>query len=872
MAHSTITFTAGELSTYYASRLPNLKQVHSAEWRGPCPIHGGTRDSFAVQRLTGCWFCHSDCNRGGGIIELERALGNTDFRTARDEVFRIVGRVSSLNRNTRAKWHSTATYTYTDEMGSPLFRIFRLEPDDRAARDKKFYIERFESGSWIKGLGSTRRVPYHLPAILNAEQVFISEGEKDADTVAAMGLVSTTCPLGAGKWTGEYSPYFKGKHAIVLMDNDDAGRAHATQVATEILPVAATVRVLELPDLPPKGDVSDWRSSGGTREQLLELVGRTPCLTEGTLEELIRTWKTERSPANNKNRPQARSFPFEIKDEGVFFLKEDRNGSLDRIRLAARVDVVAATRDIAGENWGRWLTWRDEEGRLHKWAMPMELLASDAGAVRTRLFSEGLPFIATSANLREKFIEYLQTAPTHNRVRSVARMGWHDGAYVLPDYTIAAEGSEDVLYQTPHEVTHHWRVNGDAAGWRANIGYRCSGNSRLIIAVSAGFAGPLLSLVNAESGGIHFHGATSSGKTTALLVGGSVCGGGGPAGFLQTWRTTINGLEAMAEAHNDGTLFLDELAQVDPADAASVAYLLGNGQGKARMTRNIGVRTRLRWTLLFVSAGETTLAEHAASAGKNVKGGAEVRLLNIEAEAGQFGLFEELHGTTSPDAFARALKEAALRYYGTPFRAFLELLTSKRGEVEKLIRKAREEFINRFAPAGSSGEVKRAAERFALIGAAGELATEWDLTGWQDGEAIRAAERCLREWVAGRGTTGASDMEGAVRQVRAFFEINGSSRFQPLKSSVETNPERIMNRAGFTRSNVDGETEYLILPEVFRREVCRGHSHQAVLRELDKRGFLVRDPENLTIKPRLPELGSVRVYCIRAAILNGGEC
>ena len=77
------------------------------------------------------------------------------------------------------------------------------------------------------------------------------------------------------------------------------------------------------------------------------------------------------------------------------------------------------------------------------------------------------------------------------------------------------------------------------------------------------------------------------------MVGGSVCGGGGKTGFAQTWRTTINGLEATAEAHNDGTLFLDELAQVDPRDAAETAYLLANGQGKARMTRSISARRKL---------------------------------------------------------------------------------------------------------------------------------------------------------------------------------------------------------------------------------------------------------------------------------------
>src|SRR5260370_5409484 len=82
----------------------------------------------------------------------------------------------------------------------------------------------------------------------------------------------------------------------------------------------------------------------------------------------------------------------------------------------------------------------------------------------------------------------------------------------------------------------------------------------------------------------------------------------------------------------------------------------------------------------------------------------------------------------------------------------------------------------------------------------------------------------------------------------------------------------VVNRAGFRRKTADGETEYLVFLETFRKEVCIGFSYRAVLKELDRRNLLVRERPNMTIKPRLRELGSVRVYCIRAAILEGEEC
>jgi putative DNA primase/helicase len=118
-----------------------------------------------------------------------------------------------------------------------------------------------------------------------------------------------------------------------------------------------------------------------------------------------------------------------------------------------------------------------------------------------------------------------------------------------------------------------------------------------------------------ESGGFHFRGDSSSGKTTALKVAASVYGG---ASYLQRWRTTDNALEAIAAQHCDGLLILDELAQVDPKTAGECAYMLANEQSKARATRTGTPRARLSWRLLFLSAGELGLADHMAEGMKRM--------------------------------------------------------------------------------------------------------------------------------------------------------------------------------------------------------------------------------------------------------------
>src|ERR1039458_3674381 len=124
-------FTPAEISRYYAARVPHLKQRLAAEWRGPCPIHSGKDDNFAVNAATGQAFCQSQCGRGWDILSLEMEIsGHSDFATAKSAVFEIVGRDQSPNGNRRARIFTT--YDYRDETGETLYQVCRMEPKDRS--------------------------------------------------------------------------------------------------------------------------------------------------------------------------------------------------------------------------------------------------------------------------------------------------------------------------------------------------------------------------------------------------------------------------------------------------------------------------------------------------------------------------------------------------------------------------------------------------------------------------------------------------------------------------------------------------------------------------------------------------------------------
>ncbi|MGD0826837.1 MAG: toprim domain-containing protein [Desulfobaccales bacterium] len=162
-------------------------------------------------------------------------------------------------------------YDYHDADGKLVFQVCRYQ----TLTGKTFRQRRPDPqnpGKWIWKTRGMSLVPYRLPQVLKDDTVFVVEGEKDVAAIERLGFTATTNPGGAAKWRKEYTPYFQGKKVIILPDNDKAGRAHALDVARHLHGVAASVKVVELPDLPSKGDVSDWLAAGGTVEQLLALV------------------------------------------------------------------------------------------------------------------------------------------------------------------------------------------------------------------------------------------------------------------------------------------------------------------------------------------------------------------------------------------------------------------------------------------------------------------------------------------------------------------------------------------------------------------------------------------------------------------------
>ncbi len=558
--------------------------------------------------------------------------------------------------------------------------------------------------------------------------------------------------------------------------------------------------------------------------------------------------RQKKRAADRKDRKRRRAFPFKNEDGQLWreVETEGEDGAKSKrwVPIGSELHVLALTRNSEGEDWGRLVEVIDRDGARHLWAVPQAMHAGAGEAIFSELLRLGWePASGRGRKWRDDLRDFLMGAEPDKRVRCVVRIGWNGEAYVLPDGAIsAAPGAEEVILQAPERIDHALNVAGTLAEWQAEVAARVTGNSRLVLAVSAAFAAPLLAITGDDGGGFHLRGASSSGKSTALAVAGSVWGGGGTRGYVQSWRATDNGLEALSSLHNDCLLCLDELSQIDSKAAGQAAYMLGNGVGKARAGREGQARKSHEWRLLFLSNGEVGLSDKISESGGRIAAGMEVRVIDLRADAGAgFGIFEDLHGAPDPAAFAQSLKAAAGRVYGAAARAFLRNVAADLAQVRECVSGARKAFLASALPSGADGQVRRVADRFALVAAAGELATVQGVTGWPESTAANAALRCFRDWLAERGGIGASEVSDAKARLRREIEVNGHSRFLPWRPDsrtvIRTNALGYVQRAEDEQLDA-APTFYLHASGV--AEVLKGLDRKTVLEGLAAEGVIVR--------------------------------
>ena len=784
-----------------------------------------------------------------------------DLKTARKNVSDVIGRPRAHNDRSASQQRDAgrlvATYDYTDESGKLLFQVLRYQP-------KRFTQRKpgEDAGNkWVYTVKGIRQVPYRLPALLKAETVFVVEGEKDVHTLEEWEFTATCNACGARKWTRAHSIPLAGKDVVILPDNDDEGREHARIVAESLTGIAKRCRVVDLPNLPPKGDVTDWKTNGGTKEKLIELLADQAESSEEFSDSV---------PEDSEDIPRFRN-----NDRGVWFINPD-SAKKDKL-ICPPFNILAMTRQRSGRNYGKLVRFWNREGKQRDCIVNDASLAGDGKEGLLPLIDMGFRPHRDRVSL-DRLRDYIYYARPEKTAICVSKLGWENGTtFVLPEQSFGPAG-EEILFEGADQLDHKYKASGDLVMWQQLVSRFCRGNSRLMFAVSAAFAPPLLDIIGADTAGFHFCGPSSIGKSTALLAGGSVWGGSSKNGFLETWNGTAGGFEARANLHNDALLCLDEIGEVSDKLASEIIYALGNGRGKMRMNERLQSVGNTQFKLIFLSTGERTLQEILQSAGKQSKGGQEVRMLQIDADAGAgkgMGMFETLHGFAKPGQLADAVIDGAKKAYGAPIIPFLKMLARERDQVASRVQSRRSSFGDK-VPKDASGEVGRGAKAFGLVAAAGELATELGITGWKPGDATGAAQVCFQSWIESRGGTGSHDTRICLEKIRTFLLTN-PRRFQNMTPArrggvepLDPEDEAIIDRAGLKSYHEDGWHHFVLKP-VFIDEICRGYDYRTVAKTMIEAGCLERTGANLTDRKRIPGAGNSHVFHVTPKFLDAPD-
>ncbi len=248
--------------SFFKKYLTDFKKIGGDGYKSICPFHDEKNASFNFNNKDGRYYCHG-CGKKGDFLHFYGKINGLDTRHDFGKILRGISDDFGIPWEEK-KSRIVKTYDYQDTDGNLFFQVCRMLPKDFRQRRPD------GQGGWVWNLRGIEPILYKLPQILTADEVVIVEGEKDSDNLMELGFTATTSPMGAKKWRAEYNESLKGKQVVLIPDNDLEGKEHMTRVAQSLNGYAKSLKWLELPDLPSKGDVTDFISTFDNKEDAAE--------------------------------------------------------------------------------------------------------------------------------------------------------------------------------------------------------------------------------------------------------------------------------------------------------------------------------------------------------------------------------------------------------------------------------------------------------------------------------------------------------------------------------------------------------------------------------------------------------------------------
>ncbi|WP_180080978.1 MULTISPECIES: DUF927 domain-containing protein [unclassified Acinetobacter] len=543
-----------------------------------------------------------------------------------------------------------------------------------------------------------------------------------------------------------------------------------------------------------------------------------------------------------------------IMDSGLYLIKEKRDddGEVKQTRtfISHSAIILGEARSLNNDNWKRVIRFHDKDNTQHTILVPYEHFMGEAQEALKIIANHGL-MPPRQAYKKNVFINYIQDYPIEHRFRCVDRAGWYGNNFVTTNRTYGNSNDEELLFHS--DMKDPYSTLGSFDEWQ-KLSQLIEPHSLAVLAFSCAFSGQLVTPLAIESGGFHIYGTSTDGKSTITKASCSVWGK--PKDVSKSWRTTDNALENDAELRNDSFLNLDELRQATAKAVNDIVYMLTGEKGKARGSKSGKNRDTKEFSLMYTSTGEIALEDHLRRGNIELDAGLLLRFAHLSSDAGKgYGVFECINYGSNSSDLGNRINELAAKHYGHAGIKWLEYLTRDKDAVMQKAQELLDSFIEQHTQA-KNGQANRVLRRFALVAVAGELATLAGITGWQQGRAFEAVAQCFNTWLNSLG--GGENMEETkiLEHIKAFFESNGTSRFEDLTVIRQADGEvirpRIHNRVGY----YDPESKvYLVSTIMFKKEMCIGMNETNAKKVLKANGWLECEDGRYTkrISNKLPD-------------------
>lgn len=451
-------------------------------------------------------------------------------------------------------------------------------------------------------------------------------------------------------------------------------------------------------------------------------------------------------------------------------------------------------------------------------------------------------------------------ANSKRSIEIVNMPGFCANGYMLASGTHLPKSKKRLAILSRHTPVHlpEAESGGTYEDWHAFVNRVLPHSNLLVLAVCAAFGGVIAKLAGVESGGFHFYGKSSIGKSTCLRL---ACSIAYSKDGVLPWRTTMPGFDELCAGRNDSFMCFDEISLIDSREnvaaqkASEACMSVTSGKGKLKTTRYASKheQSAISWSLTLLSSGNPSLSQHAMVGGKTRHEAEMARVVDQPADAGQkLGIFESIpsgfDGPRDVCAYINAQTEA---HYAHALPKYVTFVLSKMREDEEAFCSKLKEHLSLFRQNIKTSKASLATERrldkYGLAFAAGRVAIDsglLDLSSAQLGKAIAACWRSANE-------SAKTPMEKAVcagkAELLSFIKANRASALHT--STLDKASKGTIDAAKLFSGTVTGKSVWIIPKEVFHDLFPDANVRRPLLKALKRESKLLVDADGKSTRP-----------------------